>query len=389
MIQTSSDIANPGADLSNWRGAPYVHWAFHHVDEIVPTARIAAGGEPMPFSSASQSLNDFNVTPFGGGPLNLEGFLDATSTDAIVILKDGEVVFETYANGNGPAVPHILMSSTKALTGLLAGVLQGSGDLDVEAPVSRYVPEIADTAYEGATVRQLLDMRTGVAPEGAALRAYEDASHWDPVADEAQRPSFHQFFETLDVPFQPHGGPFRYISANTDLLGWVLERAGGKPFAELVSERLWRPMGAETDAYITTDKAGSPRCTGGLCATARDFARVGQLVLQGGRRGGDQVVPTAWIKDIAEGGDPAAWRDGEWGQVFTPIGKSMRYRASWYMVDDEPRHMFAMGIHGQNLFIDRTAGLVIAKLSSQPERFDYRAVLTTHLAVAEFRRLLA
>jgi len=388
MTPVSADTANPGADLSNWREAPFSAWAFHHVDQIVPTATIPAGGDVAPLPAAPRSLEGFSVTPFGGEPLDLDGFLKATSTDAMVILKAGAVVFETYANGNDGATPHILMSATKAVTGLLAGVLRESGELDVDAPVSRYVPEIVHTAYEGATVRNLLDMRTGVVPEGAALDAYEAASHWDPVPDEAARPSFHDVFRTLDVPHKPHGGPFRYISANTDLLGWAIERAGGKPYGQLLSERLWRPMGAETDAYITTDKAGSPRCTGGLCATVRDFARLGQLVLEGGARNGHAVVPAAWIEDIVGGGGASAWREGEWGQVFTPIGKEMRYRAGWYIVDDDPKPLFAMGIHGQTLFIDRAAGLVIAKQSSQAERFDYRAVLTTHRAVTKLRQLL-
>src|SRR6185436_14581288 len=108
----------------------------------------------------------------------------------------------------------------------------------------------------------------------------------------------------------PHGGRFKYISPNTDLLGWVIERATGRRYAELMSELVWKPMGACSCAYITLDRLGAPRCAGGMCATVADLARVGQLMLEGGRRGATQVLPAGWIEDVARNGDPAAWAAG-------------------------------------------------------------------------------
>ncbi len=388
MADDTTPSAAP-ADLSNWREAPHSQWAFHNVDQIVPTAAIANDPDNISvLKAALASLDGFSLPLPDGAVLDLAGFLKISASDALVVLKDGELVYETYANGTAVHTPHIIMSATKSVLGLMVGILQARGDLEVDRLVSDYVPEVADGAYRGATLRQLIDMRTGVRLDEAQQRAYEIASHWEPQPLGEAGLGLHDFLASLPPSEKPHGGPFAYISANADLMGWAIERATGLSFASLVSDLLWKPMGAESAAYITVDSQGAPRCTGGLCATARDIARIGQLVLDDGVRDGRTIVPKPWLDDIATAGDPAAWRDGEWGQAFSFISPNMRYRAGWYGVDDDPKHIFAMGVHGQNLFVDKTAGLVVAKLSSQASRIDYRALPLTHRAFPEIRRCL-
>jgi CubicO group peptidase (beta-lactamase class C family) len=376
------------ADLSNWRSSPINRWAFHHVKEIIPSAGIAAPGETwMLPADAAPALGDFKLTGETGETLPLKGVLAATSTDAMVILHRGRIVFEHYAGGNGPHTPHILMSATKSVIGLIVGILVERGALDPEAQVSRYVPEIADTAYAGATVRQLIDMRTGVALGPRQLNAYDTASGWVPAKGSKQ--GLHAFFAQMTAPRRDHGGPFAYVSANTDLLGWVSERAAGQSFAALAQSLLWGPMGAEDGAYITLDPKGAPRCTGGLCATARDFARIGQLMADGGRREDRQVAPRGWIEDICRNGDHTAWADGEWGKLFSFAANRMSYRSGWYVIDDAPQILFAMGVYGQNLFIDRANGIVVAKLSSLSKPVDYAAITLTHRAISQIFKLLS
>jgi CubicO group peptidase (beta-lactamase class C family) len=389
LSSASDSDAAETATIANWRSSPFNRWAFRNVPKIIATDRIendptniwALASNPKPFE-------DFKLTRADGSTLDLPAFLHATSTDAIVILQDGHIVYEAYANGNSEHAPHILMSATKSVVGLICGILRRTGDLDVDALVSDYVPEIALTAYQGATVRNLLDMRTGIVLDEAQIAAYTAASNWDPVTPDGANANFHDFFENLSAPYNPHGGPFKYISGNTDLLGWVIERATGRPFASLASTLFWKPLGAGDAALITLDRKGAPRCTGGFCSTVRDFARIGQLVLQSGHRDSTSIVPADWIADMENGGDHDAWANGEWGRLFSFAGKSMRYRSGWYVIDDEPKTLFAMGIHGQNLFVDRTNRIVIAKMSSQDNRIEYPAVLLTHKAVAEFRRCL-
>lgn len=322
----------------------------------------------------------FRLTLADGAVLDFEGFLRTTETDGIVILRDGHLVTEWYANGMTADTPHILMSCCKSAMGLLAGILQQRGELTVESSVTDHLPELAGTVYQGVTLRNLLDMRSGVELEAEQMEGYGHAGGWGPATD---RPGLHGFFKGLSGPPAPQGGLFRYVSANTDVLGWIMERATGQCVADLLSTHLWQPMGAEHDGLLTLDRDGDPRCTGGLCATTRDFARLGQLMLDR-----PPIIPQPWLTDIANGGDKAAWRDGEWGETYAPLSRSMSYRSGWYVMDEPAPLLFALGIHGQHLFIDRPNRLVIAKVSSQAIPLDYLAGARTHRAVAEVRRLL-
>jgi CubicO group peptidase (beta-lactamase class C family) len=375
------------ADLSNWRTSPSNRWAFRKIDALLPVAEIADGGDVAPLPDRRQELDQFGLATDKAGVLSLEDFLRATSTDGFVVLHHGELVYEFYDHGTTADTPHILMSASKSITGLIAGILQARGRLDSDALVSSYVPEIADTAYREATVRHLLDMRCGVVLDAGELRAYAVATNWEALAPGEQQFGLHTFFSELKAPYRSHGGPFSYVSANTDLLGWVIERATSERFAGLASELLWQPMGAEHAALMAVDCEGAPRCTGGFCTTTRDLARLGQLIVMNGSRNGVNVIPPALLADILTNGNRDAWKQGEFAASFG--GREMSYRSGWYVVHDEPRMLFAMGIHGQNLFLDRASQIVIAKVSSQGTPIDYAASGLTHRAVAEIRRCLA
>ena len=377
------------ADLSNWRTSPQSRWAFHHVDVLIKTAPVRRGaGEAMPLPRSSKSLDGFALRLPRGGGLDLDAFLNATATDAMVVLLDGEVVHESYAHGMQASSLHILMSATKAVVGLTAALLASAERLDLDAPVTRHVPEVAGGPYAKATLRDLLDMRVAITFNVAQQRAYDQATGWDPTPTGVPGPGLHAFFTGLKGAPAAGGGPFRYVSANTDLLGWAVERATGRAFPDHLGELLWAPLGAEHDAALTLDWDGAPRCAGGLCASARDFARLGQLLVDSGRRDGTEVVPAAVIEDITRNGDQEGWASGEWGAAFAPISPSMSYRDGWYAVHREPTTLFAMGIHGQNLFVDPAHRLVVAKFSSWNEATDHRALPLTHMAVGEMRRQL-
>lgn len=375
-----------GADLSNWRTPPHLAGAFLHVDAILPVARIAAGGKARALASAPADLSGFKIR-LRGRDYGLREMLEATASDGIVVLSQGRIIFEDYDNGMGAGDRHIIMSATKSATGLLAGVMEARGLIDLGAPVSAFLPELAHGPYRDASLRQLLDMRSGVRLTEELARAYAAAAGWDPPAAGEAPGSLHAFFRSLaGPPDLPHGGPFAYVSANTDLIGWVLERAGGASYADLFSEYIWTPMGAETDALITLDPAGAPRSTGGLCMTVRDFARMGQLLVDDGCYGGREIIPRPWIADTLSEGDRGAWAQGEFAQMFA--GVEMAYRNSCYVVTSGPEVLFAMGLHGQALFIDRANELVLAKVSSQSQPVDSRAWALTYRALGEFRRIV-
>ena len=347
--------------LSNWRKPPFNRWAFNHVSELVPSAFVRAARDATPLDSESRSLD-------------LDDWLEKTFTDAIVVMKDGRVVFETYADGQSPDVPHIWMSVSKSILGLVAGIVAGRGQLDVEAPLTELIPELKGSAFDGATVRNALDMRVGIRFDedylatGGAIIEYRKSHLWDPVPVGESPTDMRSFLLTLSDRDGEHNGRFHYVSPNTDLLGWVLERATATRYADLVSQTLWQPVGAERDAYITVDRFGAPRCAGGFCATPRDMARIGRLFVTGGRHGGVQVVPQRWLDDIVGFDGTAAWNTGDFFDLFG--GAQMHYRSQWYVLRGERPMIFGAGVFGQHVFIDPAADLVVAQCASQPLPLD-------------------
>lgn len=378
--------------LATWRTPGVIATAFRTVPDFIPTARIAAA-PAAPSDLPEGPTADFAAFDVALAPdrhFDLPALLAATATDAFLVVQHGRIVHETYGNGLDAATPHILMSMSKAVTGLVASRLAEAGTLDLEAPVAALVPAIAETSWRGATLRHLLDMRAGAALDAATLAAYAAATGWEALPAGAPPADLARFFAGMALAPGSHGGAFKYDSANTDLLGLALERATGKSYAELVSEHLWQPMGAAHDAFVTVDGRGAARCSGGVCATARDVARLGQLVLDAGRRGPRQSVPARVIDDLWTGGNAGAWSAGQFGASFGAMGLgTTRYRNGWYIVDGPPRLLFAMGIHGQNLFVVPDHGLVIVKLSSLVTPIAPPAIMLAHRAVTEIARLLS
>ena len=153
-----------------------------------------------------------------------------------------------------------------------------------------------------------------------------------------------------------HGRRFRYLSPTTDMLGWVCEAVSGEPWARAVSHYLWVPMGAEADGDMTLDRLGAPRAAGGLSATARDMARLGMIVAEGGAG----IVPADFVEDLTTGGDPEHWAIGDYAD-WLPGGC---YRSCWYQPRVDPGCVMAVGIHGQMIYVDRPRNTVVVKQSS-------------------------
>jgi|TARA_B110000971_G_scaffold77802_1_gene79967 hypothetical protein len=353
------------ASLANWRKAPYCHWAFHHVREIIPSAEIP--NDPTKVWELEPSTMDTSN-------LGLDEAMARTDCDAVVVLHKDKLVHESYRNGMTSRDPHILMSVSKSMLGLVAGTLVERGELAEDDLITKYVPELENTAYVGATVRDLLDMRAGVlfdedylATEGPIID-YRYAANWNPVPKDHAPIDLRSFMSLLTEPDGPHGGRFHYVSPNTDLLAWVFERASGMRYAKLVSERLWKPLGAEAPGYITVDRIGGARAAGGKCFLARDLARVGMMMANGGQRNGKQVVPSSWLEDIVKNGDPQAWKDGDF---YNEMGqRDIHYRSKWYVKREAEPLIFGVGIHGQFLFVDPAKKLSISWFASQDSPLD-------------------
>ena len=372
------------ASLANWRKAPYCHWAFHHVREIIPSAKIS--NDPTDVWELESGTIDTSS-------LDLDDVMVKTDSDAVVVLHKDKLVHETYRNGMTSRDPHILMSVSKSILGLVAGTLVERGELAENDLVTKYVPELANTAYAGAKVRDLLDMRAGVlfeedylATEGPVID-YRFAANWNPVPKDYVASDLRSFMSSLTGSDGPHGGRFHYVSPNTDLLAWVFERATGIRYAELVSERLWRPLGAEAAGYITVDRIGGARAAGGKCFLARDLARVGMMMANGGQRDGKQVVPASWLEDIIKNGDPQAWKDGDF---YNKMGqREIHYRSKWYIKRDAEPLIFGVGIHGQFLFVDPARKLSVAWFASRNSPLDTLSFEKTLATIEKMRALVS
>jgi len=373
----------------NWQDPPGNRWAFWHVDKLLPVHQVSRGEGParvLPSAAgrdgtaaAQAGLLAVPVTrtggPGGSGVAGTVGeVLADTFTDAYVVLQDGELVTEWYGPLGAADRPHALMSVSKSVVGCVAAVLAGRGQLDLDGEVTGYLPELADSGYAGATVRDLLDMRSGVrfleeyANPDSDIRRLDEWLAWGP--GEGTPRGLYRFLATLQAD-APHGSRFLYRSAESDVLGWVCERAAGRLMADLISELIWAPMGAEHDASLLHDGLGSAVHDGGLCATARDIARFGQMLLDGGLvpdGTGDarQVMPPQWLR--------RAWAvDSDTRAAFAASPAEWAFPGGWY------RHQFwfrpggcgdvllGLGIHGQMLHVCRRTRTVCVKFSSWPE----------------------
>lgn len=361
-------FARRDVSLANWRTRPYARFSFQNTREMVPTAAISCDGkgrEDPPLGDGA--LSGFSAR-MDGEDIGFRDFLEQSFTDVFVAMKDGDVVAEWSAGHADPSAPHILFSITKSVTGLAAGILEEDGLLDPAAPVSRYLPEALDSAYGDASVRDILDMRVSLDFDESYLNTdgdydrYRRAMLWNPQRGDKPAETLPDVLMSLPKGDGPHGGPFYYASPNTDVLALVVERASDERYADFVSRRIWRKIGAQTDAYVTLDSAGAPRGAGGLCATARDLARLGEAI----RLGGNAVVSGRWIDDMRTAGDREAWMTGNHLELF-PNG---RYRNCWYQPGYDGDPFCCIGIHGQWLYVDPSRNVTIAKLSSQPTPGD-------------------
>ncbi|HWX04397.1 MAG TPA: serine hydrolase [Bradyrhizobium sp.] len=358
--------------LANWRQAPFNAWSLRNVRRLIPTANIPASGRATALELALEEIGHIGFSGHDGRPTTVGEALRATLTDALVVLRSGRIAMEWYGRGMSAATPHIIFSVSKSICGTLGGILVDRGLFDPDDRVIDYIPELAASVYAGCTIRHLLDMTVGIAfnedyddPKGEVVR-YRQAAGWDPLPPGEAPVDLRSFLGQQKPDGKRHGDVFHYVSTNTDVLGWVYERACDGAYADIVSEYLWAPLGAEYDAYITVDACNAMRAAGGICVTPHDLARFAEMIRRRGVADGRQVVPGDWIDDINEGGDPEAWSRSE----FTDMFPQACYRNQWYRIDRARRVLCGFGIHGQWIYIHPEAELVIIRMASEATPLD-------------------
>ncbi|RUO74478.1 6-aminohexanoate hydrolase [Pseudidiomarina sediminum] len=356
---------------SNFFSFPKLRWSVCHMRELLPTANVAR--DPMQASALTYALDDgiesITYTPMGASEtLTWQDFLAKNYTDGLLIMHKGQVVYEYTTGCLDKHGKHAAMSMTKSMTGLLAQILVAEGALDENALVSSVIPELEGSGFGDATVRQVMDMTTAIqfsenyADPNADIWTYSRAASPLPKPEGYTGPNgYFEYLPTVQKNGE-HGEAFGYRTVNSDVLGWLIARASGQPVHQLLSERIWQPMGAAYDAYMNVDALGTPFAGGGLSANLYDLGRVGQLMLAQGQLGETDVFPREVAQAIAAGGDKKAF--AKVGYTTLPGGS---YKSMWWVFHNANGAYAARGVHGQTIYIDPTAEMVIVRFASFPQ----------------------
>lgn len=359
--------------VADWRAPGLCRWSFSHVRQLLPTAPMPPAATPSQMLEMRQDLSGVVVSQDG---TCLADYLATSATDAFIVMHRGRMVHDWYDGWGAPGRQHIVFSISKSLTALLAGVLVGEDVLDPDCPVTHYLPETKGSAYEGATLRHVLDMTVASGfseeylDEDGIFMAYRRAAAWNPPEEGATSEGLRSFLTRLPSSDGAHGARFHYCSPHSDLLGWIVERAAGDSFAALMSRHLMQPTGVASEAYITLDTFGAPRVAGGICVTAADLARLGEMVRCDGAVGTRQVVPETWVADMRTCDTRAVWQAQIDGPRHFPDGC---YRSKWYQTGLPDNELCGIGIHGQWLWINPKREVVIVHLASQDAPVDPEA----------------
>lgn len=368
MNQLNQNVAT--ITSKNWLDAPSNREAFRKVEDVLSVVEVS--NDPENKDAFEQLLVDperLTLLNSDSAAVDIERVLESTYTDGFIVLRDGHISYEWYAPGQSISDKHIVFSVTKSLVGSLVGILVDQGLIDTQAFVPQYVSELVGSAYDQVRVRDLLDMTVSLEFEEAyldhdsAYARYRESTGWCQSEVDRTPLGMHQFLAQIPPGNEPHGTRFDYLSVNSDVLGWVCERAAKDTLASLISSLIWKPMRAESSAYITVDRFGAPRAAGGFGCTLRDMARFGECMRNGGALGGSQIIPRSWVESTTGLGDGSAWKNGAMADWIPGGG----YKNQWWLANDSNGAYFAAGIYGHWIYIAPARGVVIVKQSSRPQ----------------------
>ena len=373
----------------DWDRPPWNRWSFQRVSEFLPTALIRKGKVVSPLQYSLVDISDIEVKGPSGEVSNINQFIEDTYTDGFLIMHNGKVIHETYYNGMDERTLHLCQSVSKSICATAGASLIEEGLLDPNELVTNYLPELSQTGWKGATIQHVLDMTSGV----KFVETYEDrecdigkmdfASGWKPApegVDVSKWPkNIWDQILSLSVKEVEHGERHEYRSIETDIFAHAMERVTGKRLPQIVSERLWAPMGAEEDANITVDSNGYGLACGGVSASLRDLARFADVMLNEGMSSGKQVVPISWIKDV---------RHGKHGMRIKQYFDHGIYRNQFWVEDSEIGSHYCLGVFGQLIYVNPQSNMVAVKLSTFPTFRDELFTKYTMRALQEIAKQL-
>ncbi|MEM8508495.1 MAG: serine hydrolase [Bacteroidota bacterium] len=350
---------------------PALRYSVCHMRQFLPTTEVEAAivnRYEFP-EKLDPTIDTLSFLPLNSQkPMTWRESLTKNYTDGILVLHKGAIVYENYFGELQPNGLHAAMSVSKTFTGTLGALLIEEGLLDENKKGIDYVPELKNSAFGDATIRQILDMTTGLkysedySDPKAEIWAFSAAGNPFPKPPSYQGPTNYYDYLTTVQKEGEHGKVFGYKTINTDVLAWIVSRASGESIPELLSERIWKPLGTHFDGYFQVDGAGVAFAGGGFSANMRDMALFGEMIRQEGFFNNQQIVPKALIKDIRHGGDREAFRKSAYSAL-----KGWSYRNMWWITHNEHGAFAARGVHGQTIYIDPLAEMVLVRFASHPQ----------------------
>ncbi len=288
---------------------------------------------------------------------SVSSMLQELQTTALIIVKDGTIVFEDYYKGTTLEERRISWSISKSFVSALTGLALANGDIkDVNEPVTNYVPQLKNTAYDRVPLIDLLNMASGVKFDENYLDPNSDINHMGTVL--ALGGSLDDFAADQEAIARAPGIAWQYCSIDTHVISMVLRAATGTTLQQYFVENLWSKIGASDDAYYSTDGEGNAFALGGLNMRTRDYALFGELIRNQGKRGDVQIIPQSWIAQSVVDSAPKAMPGKG---VSTESGNAFGYGYLWWVPPNADGEFFAAGVYGQYIYVNPKAGVVIAK----------------------------
>ena len=354
--------------LDNWRKYPFNSWSFVNVRNLIPTSPIYNNPDKKVILQKQLIDIDDLVIDHKNTSYKLREIFKICDTDAFLVMHKGKIKFEFYDKFTKFNTPHIIFSVSKSLTSLLTGILVEKKVININSYISHILPETKGTAYEDATVRNVLDMSIAsgfiedYTGQAEIFKKYRSSTGWDlPETNSTQTvKGLHDFLSSMPKSNQKHGKKYHYCSPHSDLLGWIIERASGENYSKIMADLLFKKAGINHEANVTVDKWGASRAAGGISVSPYDLLLISELVRNHGSNKNGQVIPASWIEDFVNNKNNNSYLNQDNLERF-PKGN---YRSKWYQTGFKDNEYCAIGIHGQNIWINPQKEITIVRMSS-------------------------
>jgi CubicO group peptidase (beta-lactamase class C family) len=368
---------------ANYREHPFSQWSFRNIGAPLHVAMMPRSGAIHVFKEAPDARVGAHISDdTEGKQRTFENIFADNFADGVIVVQGNTILFEKYWNGLTRDYQHIWFSCSKSLASSAFGILMQQKNIDLTASPAKYIPELKGSAYERATIQDVLNMSTAM----GFTESYTDTAnfyykHYGTAANSRYVPGeqtpdiineevlgVYDFLVKkafINKDLRP-GVKFEYSSPNVDVISWLISRISGMAYQDFVRENIWSKIGAEHDAYMQLDRAHTSFATGGMNSTLRDAALFGKLILDRGKMDGKQIVPASWVDETTR---IAAADKERYGKNDVYVKANMpwvAYKNFWWILDETKGEYAAIGIHGQVVYINRSANIVIAYFSSQP-----------------------